>query len=141
MNQTIPTRPKAVGHWIFLAFWIGSLVLSQLARVMFTEFVVFNPGLAFGVSISNQLIIPTVILFLVLVFVWYLKKSHKNIYEVAAFGMILGGGTSNLIERFIFDSQVADYWNIMNISTINLADVFIGLGIIIMLMTLFRYDK
>ena len=134
MNKTISKNSSSVGCWKLLGFWIITLILSQFMRILFAKATVFNLGLAFGVMIPNQLIIPVMVLFLLLILIWYFKTLPKSLYEIAGFGMILGGGTSNLLERFMFAGKVADYWPLFNISTINLADVFIGLGILIMLV-------
>ncbi len=62
--------------------------------------------------------------------------------KVFSFALILLGGLSNMIDRFVFGYTV-DYVNFMNFSFFNIADGMLVLGIIILLFFQFkkRYEK
>lgn len=141
MDNSTPQKPSIVGTWWLLGVGILSLVLSQVVRIFFANMVVYNPGLAFGIAAPDWLIVPVVIIFLIVILVWYCRNQKQDVYTASAFGMILGGGTSNLIERFLFDGRVADYWNLFGISTINLADIFVGLGIILIIVKILHSGR
>lgn len=141
MDNSTFQKPRVVGTWWLFGVGMLSLVFSQAVRVLFADLVVYNPGLAFGITAPDWLIVPMVVIFLMVILVWYYRNQTKDIYTASAFGMILGGGASNLLERFWFNGQVADYWNLFGISTINLADIFVGLGIILIIVRILRSGR
>ena len=115
-----------------IIFWGAGLVSFGLVQFLnqFIVDVVYNNNLAFGIVWPEQWIIPTMLAFLLLV-VWWFYKQHKISMSAAiSFGLVLGGGASNLYERVVYSGQVADYWDVVGLFTFNLADVSIALGII-----------
>ncbi|UZJ42093.1 signal peptidase II [Prosthecochloris sp. SCSIO W1101] len=75
----------------------GSIILiANWLKLTYTE----NSGIAFGVSLGSQAVlitITTLILVALLVYV-VLSKNRKPAFLVT-FGLILGGGIGNLIDR------------------------------------------
>jgi len=141
MNSHIPPRSSSAGFGMFYGTWIIAVLVSQLVRLNFSDEIVYNLGLAFNIVLPVWLIVTMVILFLVVITVWYIQSANKDITISLAFGLLLGGGTSNLLERLLFDGNVADYWHWFGITTVNLADIFIGLGIILIIVKLLLNDK
>ncbi len=86
----------------------------------------YNPGIAFGISIPSpwQEIIIVTALAAVCVFA---IKSKPDRLASAAFGLIIGGATTNIIDR-ISDSFVTDFISIGTFPIFNLADSCITVG-------------
>mgnify|MGYP001429412160 CR=1 FL=1 len=107
---------------------------------------IWNEGIAFGLLSFNEKIyynaLTILIIFVTLVIFWMILKSQR--LERFAFIMIFGGSLGNIFDR-LFYSAVPDFidfhiksfhWFIFNV-----ADIFITLGIIIMIMTEFFNKK
>ncbi len=76
---------------------------------------------------------------LLILLLYYIIRNHDfNPKQVVALSLILGGGSSNLIDRIINDGKVVDFMNmgIGNLRTgiFNVADVVImtGMGLVIL---------
>ncbi|MDD5605912.1 MAG: signal peptidase II [Patescibacteria group bacterium] len=122
-----------------IIFWgVGLLVfgLSQVLRGLIPN-VVYNHQLAFGIGWPSFLIIPTVVIFLAVVIWWFYQNRPVQLAPTIFWGLILGGGLSNLFERIIHSGLVADYWEALGLFTFNLADVSISVGIVGLLICLF----
>ncbi len=95
------TKQLAVRH---LAENTGSIALiADWLKLTYAE----NTGIAFGVSLGPQTILVTVtalILAALLLFV-YFSKNRQPLFLVT-FGLILGGGIGNLIDRATVGSVV-----------------------------------
>jgi signal peptidase II len=103
-------------------------------RFQYTE----NPGafLSFGSTFSPELrfwvltVVVSLILAGILVFVLFSKDLH--ITTIVALSLILGGGSSNLIDRWFHNGVVVDFMNIglgeIRTGIFNFADVFIMVG-------------
>ena len=102
--------------------------------------IVYNPRLAFSIAWPEFLIIPTMVLFLGLIIWWFYRTSPNNLWAPLSFGLVVGGGVSNLFERIINTGLVADYWDMASLFTFNLADVSIAVGIV-GLMIYFLYVR
>ena len=101
-----------------------------------------NHGVAFGffskVLSTNIIVFISLIIAAVLIYL-YFKSS--NIYEKWAYFFIIAGAFSNIIDRF-FNSYVLDflYFNYNNYSwpAFNFADIYISIGIFIILISIFQ---
>lgn len=89
----------------------------------FFETISCNTGIAFGIQL------PSFVFILLWIFsigiILYLLRLEKNNFALA---FVLGGATSNIIDRFLHGC-VVDYLSFLNIPTFNFADVAICLGI------------
>ena len=107
---------------------------------------IWNEGIAFGLLSFNEKIyynaLTILIIFVTLIIFWMILKSQR--LERFAFMMIFGGSLGNIFDRLLY-SAVPDFidfhiksfhWFIFNV-----ADIFITLGIIIMIMTEFFNKK
>ncbi len=97
-----------------------------------------NSGIAFGFPM------PKVIMYLVIFLVLYFllqkfQQELKNMNFLILFSLMLviAGAFSNLIDR-IYRGFVVDYIHLFNLSVLNLADFYIIIGIIIMIVLEFR---
>jgi signal peptidase II len=99
-----------------------------------------NPGVAFSIPLP-----PLVVLFvtipLILLMVWqlvrlYSKSGAASMLQFAAFSFIITGAISNIIDRVSYHNTL-DYFLIWT-GVINVADVMIVLGFIVLFISLKR---
>ena len=107
---------------------------------------VFNTGIGFGLfSLDagiyyNMLSMLIFLIILVLVYLMFQSKTSEKIF----FSFIIGGAIGNLYDRIIYkavpdfiDFHIKDFhW-----FTFNIADIFISLGIILMILNEIIYNK
>ena len=99
--------------------------------------VIWNKGVTWGMfnSISSEsyLLMISVILLVILVFVFYTFIQYQNKFNIAFESMVLAGSISNIMDRFFYGS-VLDFINFYIDSwswpIFNFADVFIVVGIL-----------
>jgi len=99
----------------------------------------WNKGVAFGLLESESLFynLISILILIIIIFIIYLIFKAKNIFEVICFSMILGGGIGNIADR-IYYSAVPDFIDLhykgFHWFTFNVADIFISIGIIFLLI-------
>ena len=120
---------------------------DQIFLSKFINFeLIWNKGIAFGLfSLSDGLsykLITILIIFIVIILIYFILRSRG--YEKFGLMLILGGALGNLFDR-IFYNAVPDFidlhvnnfhWFIFNV-----ADIFISIGVFIMIMTEFINKK
>ena len=106
---------------------------------------IWNEGIAFGLfsfeEKSYYNLMTFIIILITLIILWFVTKTKK--LEKTAFLMVFGGALGNVFDRLYYtsvpdfiDIHIGDFhWFIFNV-----ADIFISLGIII-LITLEFYPK
>ncbi|MDP8233854.1 MAG: signal peptidase II [Candidatus Saelkia tenebricola] len=125
---------------VLIKFPLNSLIL-QIIPHYFEIRTLINPGIAFGLCRNfPQLFLwlnLVIITYFFIYFVFRLKK--KNFFLPLA--LILGGATSNLMDRFFYGG-ILDYLDLGSFPTFNLADTYITFGIIFILKDVFfRKDQ
>lgn len=127
---------------IFLGFILSLIIIDQITKGFFSSrdfyflsmhfHPVKNYGLSFALDFGTTINTILVIIAFVL-FGFYLWHSYKK-HNYSRFGavLVLAGAVSNICDRIYF-GYVRDFWDIGLGFTFNLADLFIVLGIIIML--------
>ena len=120
---------------------------QYLFRSKYLNFqLVWNEGIAFGLLSFNDTFIYNIITLLILVIIVYLIRMLLNSTKIEkiAFILVIGGAFGNFIDRLIYKS-VPDFidfhydnfhWFIFNV-----ADIFITLGIIILILNQVFYEK
>tara|TARA_B100000963_G_scaffold192203_1_gene167277 strand:+ start:4544 stop:5044 length:501 start_codon:yes stop_codon:yes gene_type:complete len=106
----------------------------------------WNIGIGFGLFSSDSTIfynfMTLLITFVILALFYFFIKSENP--DKAAYALILGGAIGNLYDRLIFQA-VPDFidlhYNNFHWFTFNVADIFITIGILIILMTGFFVKK
>lgn len=71
-----------------------------------------------------------------------LKKDNKNLdllYTIGG-GMVFGGGVGNFIDRIVY-FYVVDYISVFNLITMNVADIFIIVGTLLVLISILRAGR
>ena len=100
---------------------------------------IWNDGIAFGLLSSNQEIVYNIISFLIFLIITYiLFKSFKTTgFEKFFYILISGGALGNFYDRLVYKS-VPDFIDLhyeqFNWFIFNLADIFISIGIIFLIM-------
>ena len=100
---------------------------------------VWNTGIGFGLLSSNSTLFYntiTVIIGIVIVFLIYLLINSK-LYDKILFSLIIGGALGNFYDRLVY-LAVPDFIDVhyenFHWFTFNLADIFITIGIVMLLL-------
>lgn len=130
------------------------IILDQLSKILITNFYEYpigndylkieidrNTGMALGFNDGNlkNIFITLFILFIVAIFI----KNQLDRFDkktAIAISMILGGAISNLIDR-IFRGYVLDFFKIFNLCVLNLADIFIVVGWILLVVFIIDFSR
>jgi len=114
--------------------------LSIIGDYLYLTFVK-NRGAAFGI-LSGQRIFFIIITVLFLVFIIYLyqKELPQTAAVKTALIFLLGGSTANLIDRmllhYVTDFIAFDLFDFYKLPVINIADIFIFFGVVILIYQL-----
>ena len=128
-------------------------ILDDVGRVdiyinsFFSLFLVWNKGIGFGLfsfdqnSIYNGITLFILIINLIIIYLIYKEKDPKTYF----LAIILGGSCGNLFDRYYY-SAVPDFidlnYNGYHWFIFNVADIFITLGIICLILAEFLiYEK
>ncbi len=109
------------------------IFLDQLTKY-YSGTPVKNTGIAFGIPVQLVGIILMNILLLILLL--YFAKKELNLNSKLAqylLALIFAGGISNLIDR-LYHGYVIDFISIWKWPTFNFADIYITLGILLLIM-------
>jgi len=97
-----------------------------------------NPGVAFGMDLGSY---QTLWILIALAIVTYIAvKTAKTFPEQIGFGLIIGGGLANIVDRTI-DGHVNDMIQIGTFPIFNIADICINIGIAILFIEGFFHWK
>ncbi len=116
-----------------------------LIKNFFALTYVHNYGGAFSILNGKVSFISIVSLIVVILLIYYLIKEKKhNNYEVLSYSLVLAGALGNLLNRLIY-GYVIDFldFNILgyNYPIFNLADIFIVIGIFLLIIYLIKEEK
>jgi signal peptidase II len=87
-----------------------------------------NPGIAFGISFP---LIPLLITTPLILWFFFRTQKQTTLWSHIGFALICAGALSNMLDRVLY-GYVIDYLRLI-ISMFNLADVYILVGVIILL--------
>lgn len=139
---------------IFLSF-IGIFTIDQNLKTIFVEgyrwfgdyfslILTFNKGVAFSMFAFLEGNLKYIQLILLLGVFFYLLWDKKVLQEYSLpIGIILGAGSSNLYDRFIYGGVVDYfYWHKwFQFAVFNFADVMINVAVALILFITFRKRK
>ena len=103
-----------------------------------------NTGAAFSILTGQRIILILVATIILAILINYIRKNtvEKKI-EKLAFSLVIGGAFGNLIDRII-RGYVIDFIDVKifgyNFPIFNLADTFIVIGVLLMVITLCRKE-
>lgn len=103
-----------------------------------------NYGAAWSILEGYRILLIIVSIFvLVLIYMIFIKGKKLNNYEIFSYGILISGIIGNLIDRIIY-GYVIDFldFNILgyNYPVFNIADSFIVISIILLIIKEFRSD-
>ncbi len=109
------------------------IILDQIIKTIVTKYYTFskNTGAIFGI-LSNHTYIIILLTFFALGFLIYYTPKIKNQIGLA---LIFAGLIGNLIDRLVY-RYVIDYIRIYTYPAFNLADIFLTVGVIIIIIHL-----
>jgi signal peptidase II len=158
MNQKFPIILNEKATYRYLVFWlIGSVLLvgiDQLSKGLvfrYTEILSFEKSFGltqfkndqFAFSLPIPLPITYTIYFMVFVgIIWYFRKRYSAMRRMEWLGwaLVISGGVSNVFER-LFIGYVRDIIQIPFGGIINLADIYISFGIVLLLISELRVTR
>jgi signal peptidase II len=90
----------------------------------------YNPGIAFGMHLGpfQDFIILTALALLI----WAGSRTARSSLEQTGFGLVIGGGTANTIDRLL-DGAVTDMVQVGSFPIFNAADICINAGAALLL--------
>lgn len=99
-----------------------------------------NYGLAFGLS-ANRWVIVVISILLMGFLLWFARAEWKNQHRLAAAASLLMGvgAVSNLVDRIRY-GYVVDWISVQYWSVFNLADVWITLGALLIVIQYWKHD-
>lgn len=122
-------------------FLITRYVTEKIGTEHFAIEIVENTGMAFGFASGN---IKNIILsiFIIFILISFIKNQINEIDSktAIAISLVLGGGISNLIDRF-FRGGILDFIKILFIPNFNIADVCICTGWVLLVIFLVLYTQ
>jgi len=93
-----------------------------------------NPGIAWGVRLP-PVVQPILILVALIFLSWFAWRNAQTRIAQVAFGLVLGGGAANVIDR-LPDGLVTDFFQVGSFPIFNLADSCITIGVGLLLLEL-----
>ena len=113
------------------------VLIPGFLNLSYTE----NTGIAFGLNENNVILIILVNVVILGIIIKFLKENMDKIdmLEFISLILVLVGGVGNLIDR-IFRGHVIDFINInlFNFPVFNMADIYITVGAIILLIVIIK---
>ena len=101
-----------------------------------------NFNIAFSLPLSGSFLsisITLLIIILIIFLLYLIKKRYSIIIILSLFTLILGA-TSNALDRLVY-GYVIDYLDVFNFTILNIADILISLGAMVLIITNFKNDK
>ena len=105
---------------------------------------VINDGAAFSILEGKQLFLIILAMVLVIYLLFSLQKEKLTNYKVIYYSLLIGGILGNLLDRIIYNG-VIDFFDFKifnyNAPIFNLADTFIVISVILIIIEGLRKDK
>ena len=101
---------------------------------------VHNTGAAFSMlEGARWLFIILGIVAMNVIFIFFIKNKELNNFEIITYSLLLSGIMGNLIDRFLY-GYVIDFIdvNIFNFAIFNLADSFMVIGVILLMIGMIK---
>jgi signal peptidase II len=100
-----------------------------------------NSGIAFGLFANSTAIVIILTAIAVSWMLWFFARSGaRHPVLPAALGLLIGGSVSNLLDRVRL-GHVTDFLDVRYWPAFNLADSFIVVGVVILLLALVAADR
>ena len=100
-----------------------------------------NPGASWGILENNRFLLIILSLIAIVILIRYNYSFKKTKLNLFGFGFLLGGILGNLADRLLF-GYVKDFLDFIifnyDFPVFNIADIFIVLGVIILIMSILK---
>ena len=125
----------------FSKFLVTKYVPEKIGNDYFAIEITENTGMAFGFNSGNTRNI-ILSLFVVFIIISFIKNQREQLgtKELIAISMALGGGISNIIDRF-FRGGILDFIKILFIPNFNIADLCVCTGWVLIVIFLIIYTR
>jgi signal peptidase II len=116
-------------------------VLGDFIRLTYVE----NPGIAFGIRVSQGWIFTVLsILASIGIIVYLVTQWKESVWIKSGLTLILGGAIGNLIDRIAY-AKVVDFMDVgfgtVRWPVFNVADAAVVIGMFILFFTLYTQDR
>jgi len=113
------------------------VIIEDVFRLRLT----FNTGASFSLFSNGGVIIAVIAIGVIGLIMYMLGDASRRI-EAIALGLVLGGSLGNLIDRIfrgagVLDGAVVDWIDVQFFAVFNAADVFINVGVGLLLFAAF----
>lgn len=131
-------------------YWVRDYFINNDNLIIIKNYFYFtsvkNRGAAFGILEGQRIFFIFVTLFFIFfIFYIYNKELSKMFLSKLALIFLLGGSIANLIDRVVFsyvtDFIALDLFDFYQLPVINIADIFIFFGVIILIYQLFKIEN
>ena len=136
-----------ISKFYIINFFINTNHIDQYINEYLNFTLIWNKGIAFGLLQSKSLIynLISIFIFFIILFLTYLILKTKIFMETFSLSLIIGGALGNFFDRIYYNS-VPDFIDFhfkdFHWFTFNVADIFISLGILILLIfDIFKSNK
>lgn len=127
ITKSLATRTLAHGEVV------GLLPFFDLQRIK-------NTGIAFGQFTERQEIVMVLaVMAITWMLVFFARTGARSPFFPPAVGLLAGGALSNLVDR-LRDGGVTDFLHIHHWPIFNLADAFIVIGVVLLLLGLMQHE-
>ena len=104
-----------------------------------------NDGAAFSILVGKRIFLILIAVLVIVMLIRYIKKNNiQNKLELVSISLIIGGSLGNLMDRVVrgyvidfLDFKIFNY----NFPIFNLADTFIVIGVILLLLKEMRKEN
>ena len=160
----LPEAPRPDAHRAGLLEWVGLVAVAvvavaadQITKSLATRSIdrgeavrllpffdlrrIKNTGIAFGQFTQQQSIVMVLTAAAIAwMFIFFARSGARSPFFPPAVGMLAGGALSNLVDR-VRDGGVTDFLHIHHWPIFNLADSFIVLGVVLLLLGLVQHER
>ena len=121
---------------------VNYINLANKDFIIFTLENVRNNGAAFNILSGNRLFLSSISLISSFIFIYFIFMKDTNILNKYGLSFILAGSLGNGSDRII-NGEVIDFIKLkfINFPVFNLADIFINIGIFIIILGYLKYKK
>ncbi len=125
----------------------GTTLNNSLAIIKNFFYITYthNTGAAFSIFTGKRLFLIVITIIVLIIIINYIKKNKiTKKAELIALSLVMGGSIGNLIDRIVY-GYVIDFIDIKifgyDFPVFNIADSFITIGVILLILTLNRKEK